>query len=45
MGVFDFLSRKTIPIVIGINQVDNMGEWDPMIGLPKPETEKIFRKG
>jgi predicted GTPase len=44
MGVFDFLSRKTIPIVIGINQVDNMGEWDPMIGLPKPETEKNIQE-
>ena len=44
MGLFDFLSKKTIPIVIGINQVDNMGEWDPVIGLPKPETEKNIQE-
>ena len=44
MGFFDFLSKKTIPIVIGINQVDNMGEWDPVIGLPKPETEKNIQE-
>lgn len=44
MGFLDFLSRKKIPIVIGINQVDNMGEWDPIIGLPKPETEKAIQE-
>lgn len=44
MGFFEFLKKKKIPIVIGINQVDNMGEWDPIIGLPKPETEKRIQE-
>ncbi len=44
MSFLDFLSKKKIPIVIGINQVDNMGEWDPVIGLPKPETEKRIQE-
>lgn len=45
MGIFDKLRSKTkqkgIPkLVIGINQVDNLGEWDNDINQPTPETEK-----
>ena len=32
--------KRSIPIVIGINQVDNMGPWNNKIGLPTPETEQ-----
>lgn len=45
MGIFDNLlngkkKKSGIPkLVIGINQVDNLGEWDNDINQPTPETE------
>lgn len=45
MGIFDTLRKPTkktngIPkLVIGINQVDNLGEWDKDINQPTVETE------
>lgn len=39
--MFGILSKKKYPhLVIGLNQVDNMGPWNPKIGLPLKETEK-----
>lgn len=39
--MFRILSKKKHPhLVIGLNQVDNMGPWNPKIGLPMKDTEK-----
>ena len=39
--MFGIFSKKKYPyLVIGLNQVDNMGPWNPKIGLPMEETEK-----
>lgn len=49
MGIFDALLKKEekkngIPkLVIGINQVDNLGEWDNDINQPTPETEEKIK--
>lgn len=50
MSIFDFLrsSEKSmkhgIPkLVIGINQVDNLGDWDKEINQPTPETEEKIK--
>lgn len=51
MGIFDFRNlrasesrRSGIPkLVIGINQVDNLGEWDNEINQPTPETEEKIK--
>lgn len=55
MGLFSELTKKVgsnfqigpqtmIPkLVIGINQVDNLGPWDDAINQPTDETEKIIK--
>ena len=52
MGLFSSLKKKTpelgpktmIPkLVIGINQVDNLGPWDDVINQPTDATEKIIQ--
>lgn len=50
MGIFDALRKNQekkqqgIPkLVIGINQVDNLGEWDNDINQPTPETEEKIK--
>ncbi len=49
MSIFDTLKKskkgtKGIPkLVIGINQVDNLGEWDNSINQPTPETEEKIK--
>ena len=49
MGIFDNLlkakkKKNGIPkLVIGINQVDNLGEWDNDINQPTPETEEKIK--
>lgn len=55
MGLFSELTKKVgsnfqigpqtmIPkLVIGINQVDNLGEWDDAINQPTDKTEKIIK--
>ena len=35
-----FRSKKVPNLVIGLNQVDLLGPWNPKIGLPMPETER-----
>lgn len=49
MGIFDKLRNSAkkqngIPkLVIGINQVDNLGEWDKDINQPTPDTEEKIK--
>ena len=50
MGIFDTIKKKGakkngIPkLVIGINQVDNLGDWDNDINQPTPETETKIKE-
>lgn len=53
MGLFSSLKKKTpelgpktmIPkLVIGINQVDNLGPWDDVINQPTKPTEKVIEQ-
>lgn len=39
-----FRSKKVPHLVIGLNQVDLLGKWNPKIGLPMPETEKQIER-
>lgn len=39
-----FKSKKIPNLVIGLNQVDLLGPWNPKIGLPMPETEKQIER-
>lgn len=39
-----FRSTKVPNLVIGLNQVDLLGPWNPKIGLPMPETEKQIER-
>lgn len=39
-----FRSKKIPNLVIGLNQVDLLGPWNPKIGLPMPETEKQIER-
>jgi len=44
MGLFNFRKTKIPRVVIGINQVDNLGRWDERLNLPSEETEKLITK-
>lgn len=39
-----FKSKKVPNLVIGLNQVDLLGKWNPKIGLPMPETERQIER-
>ena len=39
-----FRSKKIPNLVIGLNQVDLLGKWNPKIGLPMPETERQIER-
>lgn len=39
-----FQSKKVPHLVIGLNQVDLLGKWNPKIGLPMPETERQIER-
>lgn len=39
-----FRSKKVPHLVIGLNQVDLLGKWNPKIGLPMPETERQIER-
>ena len=39
-----FRSKKVPNLVIGLNQVDLLGRWNPKIGLPMPETERQIER-
>lgn len=39
-----FRSKKVPNLVIGLNQVDLLGNWNPKIGLPMPETDKQIER-
>lgn len=44
MALFN-LKKTSIPrVVIGINQVDNLGKWDDRLNMPAVETEKEIEK-
>lgn len=42
--VKSFRSKKIPNLVIGLNQVDLLGKWNPKIGLPMPETERQIER-
>ena len=44
MPLFNLKKTKIPRVVIGINQVDNLGEWDNRLNLPTEETEKAIEK-
>ena len=44
MGLFNYRKTKIPRVVIGINQVDNLGAWDEKLNLPSEETEKRIAK-
>lgn len=39
-----FRTKKIPNLVIGLNQVDLLGKWNPKIGLPMPETERQIER-
>ncbi len=44
MPLFNFKKTKIPRVVIGINQVDNLGEWDNRLNMPTEETERSIAK-
>ena len=44
MPLFNVKKTKIPRVVIGINQVDNLGKWDDRLNLPTEETEKAIAK-
>lgn len=44
MGLFNFKKTKIPRVVIGINQVDNLGPWDDRLNLPAESTERSIKK-
>lgn len=42
MTMFNFKKTKIPRVVIGINQVDNLGPWDSRLNLPTESTEKAI---
>lgn len=44
MALFEFKSTPIPKVVIGINQVDNLGKWDERLNLPEEETFRIIEK-
>ena len=44
MGLFNFKKTKIPRVVIGINQVDNLGPWDERLNLPSHSTERSIEK-
>lgn len=42
--MFNFKKTKIPRVVIGINQVDNLGPWDTRLNLPTEKTEKEIEK-
>jgi len=44
MPLFNFKKTRIPRLVIGINQVDNLGPWDERLNLPAEKTEKIIHK-
>lgn len=44
MTMFNFKKTKIPRVVIGINQVDNLGPWDSRLNLPTESTEKAIAR-
>lgn len=44
MALFEFKSTKIPKVVIGINQVDNLGNWDERLNMPTEETFEVIEK-
>lgn len=44
MAMFNFKKTKIPRLVIGINQVDNLGPWDSRLNLPTESTEKTIAR-
>lgn len=44
MAMFNFKKTKIPRLVIGINQVDNLGPWDSRLNLPTESTEKAIAR-
>lgn len=44
MSLFNFKKTKIPRVVIGINQVDNLGEWNDRLNLPAESTERAIAR-